>query len=116
MGKRKDKRMNEYILIKGQANWADEIDIDYVNIWVKEEWKRHLKDAKKYFDKHKDDVEVYVGTNESVRYCGFEDYKNTFKTTDLTDDEAKFLREKVITSAFGIGNDITISEFDDDEY
>jgi hypothetical protein len=115
MGKRKDKRMSDYTLVKGQANWADEIDIEYVNIWVKEEWKRHLKDVEKYFDK-RNHVEVYVGTNEAVIYYSFEEYKTTFKTTVLTEDEVKFLREKVITNAFGIGNDITISEFDDDEY
>lgn len=94
------------LLIKFHNNYADEFDVDGFFVWPQSKWEEHKTLATKYFEKvakaappeenayrrsRGGEVEVYFGTNEQIIFSGIKDYLDSFKTTELTESEAKVL-------------------------
>lgn len=79
------------LLVKYHGNWADEMDLNGFIIIEKEIWENHLERVKKFM-KAAGPQRVSCGSNEDVDYSSFEDYKRSFKTNQLSNDEAARLK------------------------
>jgi hypothetical protein len=84
------------VLVIWKANWADEMDIEGFKIYDEADWKSYeteLKARERKFD-------IYIGTNEEIRYDDGKDLLNSLKVKKITDDEAKTIK-KLFGDEFG---------------
>lgn len=79
-------------LIKYNDNYADEFDVEGFLILTDEEWENQLHISKLVFDTL-GSVEIYFGTNEFIEYDSFDEWLNTFKVKDISDELAKEIIE-----------------------
>ena len=90
------------LLVKYDSNWADEMDIDGFKVLTNEQWKKYQKGFEKHF---KEECYSYcVGTNEEIEYNDFDEFRNDFKVSEITDEEAAVLKKlfaKVSTDGYG---------------
>ena len=76
----------QQLLIRISRDWADEFNVEGFVVWPASQWAKHLEFAEKYFKKN-GEAEVYFGTNEALSWYSFEDYKNSFKVTGLSEEQ-----------------------------
>lgn len=79
------------LLVKYDSNWADEMDIDGFKVLTNEQWEQYQKDFKKHFKE--EGYIYYVGTNEEIEYNDFEEFRNDFNVSEITDEEAAVLEK-----------------------
>ena len=80
------------LLIKFASNYADEFDVEGFIVMSEDEWFAH-KDAVTSRFENEDEIEVYFGTNESMIYESLDCYLDSFKITELTDEEHSVLQK-----------------------
>ena len=87
-----------YVLVKLNANWADEFDINSLAVMTTSEFDRYLEDLNKYFIPN---VGLYFGTNEWVE---FEDVSEITSGLESTPISYEFYLEfkRVIGKEFGM--------------
>ena len=86
------------ILVISTGNWADEIDVEGFMIVSKEcwEWKKLEWNHTEF------PQEISIGTNEYAEFENVEEYLNSFKIKEISDEEAELLRKLFdISSRFG---------------
>ena len=77
------------LLIKFQADYADEFDVYGFWVTTEKEWEKH----KDYVAKLEADgnitfpYEAYFGTNEALEFYNMEDYLRNFKVQEITDEQ-----------------------------
>jgi len=83
------------VLVKWSSNWADEMDIEGVDIMRKTKWEALKKKilSKKNFC-------IYIGTNEEIDYSSGEDLLSEIKVKRISPEEEKVVK-KFIGSSFG---------------
>lgn len=67
----------QYVLVKYNHNWADEIDLQGFVIYTVDEWNEYKFLAKRFFEQG-GEYEYWVGTNESRLYMFEEDLMKRF--------------------------------------
>jgi hypothetical protein len=102
----------EYVLVTYKSNWADEMDVTGFVVIPKQRWKELQIIAKKVFEL-RPDIELYIGTNESINYDSYASYKADLIARGLSEVEVKVLR-RFFPSAFrekeGFGHTPFINE------
>lgn len=100
------------LLIKFNADYADEFDIEGFIVMTEEQWEEHKAMAKAHFDKkenaplpfpeedpdsygnrRRNETEVYFGTNEAMIYDDLESYMRSFTVTALSVQGYEVLKE-----------------------
>jgi hypothetical protein len=79
--------MQEYVLLKFQADYADEFDVYGLLTWTKEQWEEYKKELEEleYPQEH------YFGTNESIEFVDADDYLSNITVTNITEEQYKTL-------------------------
>lgn len=75
------------ILVKFQANWADEMDLEGYRIFTEHEWEEQRAACMA----HKGSIEVYFGTNEWNNYDNGEHLLGEYTIKSITDEEADMI-------------------------
>jgi len=99
----KGKRNMPKVLLKFQADYADEFDVYGLRIVDKDEWekeKEHIRSQKFVEQNGKWPQEKYFGTNEGIVFESPEELIGSYKEIEITDNEAKIL-EKLRIDFFG---------------
>lgn len=79
------------LLVKYDSNWADEMDINGFKVLTDKQWEKYQRDFKKHFKE--ECYTYYVGTNEEIEYSDFEEFRNNFNVSEITDEEAAVLKK-----------------------
>ena len=82
--------MEKQILIKFDANYADEFDVEGFVVMSASAWEEHKTMAKEFFE-NGGHAEQYFGTNEYVEFDSYEDYMSAIKTTELDETQYEVL-------------------------
>jgi hypothetical protein len=93
--------MNEFVLIRWNTNWADEMDIEGYEIHKKSHydvWAEHAVN-------HADSFEICIGTNEEIYYVNGQELLNDLTVISITDKEATTFR-KLLGKSFGFTDGI----------
>lgn len=80
------------ILIKFQADYADEFDVYGFTIQDQSWWDKHLQEVAGRLDEE-GTIERYFGTNECVEFHSLEQYTASFTVTPITDDEFQVFKK-----------------------
>jgi hypothetical protein len=81
-------------LVKIDACWADEFNVEAFTVWDLEETQRYFEVAQILFDLlDGKEFEVGFGTNESLTFYDYKDFRNCFSVTNLEDSEAQVLQK-----------------------
>lgn len=83
-----------FLLIKFEADYADEFDVSGIMLQTSSWYEQHMKNAQELFNK-RSSREVYFGTNEAVQYEGFDSYKRAFTVTELTHEEYSLFLHRI---------------------
>lgn len=99
------------LLIKYNADWADEFSCEGFAIFDKEDWKNHCKEVKKAFKKIGGEVEIGFGTNEAFTVLSYEDWESYFEIIDLGDADISIFEKYFFNSydnriQFGTGSNL----------
>lgn len=81
-----------YLLVKYEANWADEIDVSGFTVLTKEQWDQNVERIKRHFDEESE-LTCYIGTNEQIDYYNADEALQDFKVTEITDEQAEVLHQ-----------------------
>lgn len=79
------------LLITINRDWSDEFNVEGMVVISGSAWDAHLAMAEEHFKKN-GEVEVYFGTNEALSWHDFDDYKTSFKVTELTAEQFDVLK------------------------
>lgn len=60
---------SEYLLVKLSCNYADEFDIDSIEVWTKEEYDKAVAEINEYLSEG-NSINVCFGSNEDVDFSG----------------------------------------------
>jgi len=110
----------QYVLLKGEDNYADEFGVEFFAVMEKTHWESIDRNAKRLFAKitkaYDDDedcgdvgiewqgvapvIQFYFGTNECVIFNGYKDWRAKITVSKITHDDAKVIVSK-IGSSFG---------------
>jgi|LakMenE01Jun11ns_1017448.scaffolds.fasta_scaffold9809416_3 hypothetical protein len=100
-------------LIKFQDNWADEFNVEAFAVKDYQEIEKLFALAKIYFDLFPgQELEIGFGTNETLTFCDYEDYRSRFTVTDLTESEVEVFQKHFpqylpeILPVFGTGSGV----------
>ena len=78
------------VLVVFQDNWADEMTVSSWQIVDKEEWEEA---EAKFSDLYKDqEVEIGLGSNESIDYKNAEDFLTNVRVVDVLPEEIKAIK------------------------
>ena len=81
--------MKKY-LARFVGNYADEFDLDGIQVWTEDEVDEFKAAAKRYF-KVNDELEIYFGTNEAMTWYSAEDVINDVSFKEISNEEANML-------------------------
>lgn len=85
--------MDDWVLIKLQANYADEFDVDSFWVTTLEDYNNFLKELKnKEFDES-GSVDIYFGTNECISFTSIQEILDSLTVTDISAEFAWLLRK-----------------------
>lgn len=81
--------MNNYVLIKFNANYSDEFDLESFWVTTEEDYDKFVKTA----IKNKDNIrsEYYFGTNEAIYFEDVDDLLNSFEKVIISKEFAEGL-------------------------
>jgi hypothetical protein len=79
-----------FVLVKFQANYADEFDVYGFAVFQASTWEE-IKELARDLD-WSNPIERYFGTNEAITFKSYADYIHHFKVTTIS--EAEFLMLK----------------------
>lgn len=79
------------LLIKYQADYADEFDVYGFFVETESDWEEHLKEAEEVIKNRDEPYEAGFGTNEAIVYEDFGDYERCFTVSKITDEEYEVL-------------------------
>lgn len=97
----------KYYLVKQDANWGDEMDVSGFCVLSKTEYKKRIDKIKKY----KDEIEVYIGTNESLEFDNGKQFiKSCLTVEEISKSDADVL-SKYFSGFDKDDNICTIIEF-----
>jgi len=85
-----------YVLVRFNSNWADEFDVEGIKLFTKDAWSNLLRLVEQYVNFP---LEYYFGTNESFEWENFNEYRSCFSEQDITDIQANYLKEMLLTEA-----------------
>lgn len=86
------KKAKDYLLVRFDTNWADEMDVQGFAIMTKEEWSK----SKKMISGIKSEINIGYGSNEDEEFEDGKSFLETFDTKKITESEVK-----TITKFFG---------------
>lgn len=103
----KGAQLEKILLITSSNNFADEFDVYGFALVTEDIWASHLSQVEmrvfpdnKCYDNYRDSYApnmVEFGTNESILFETFQEYKNSFITKVITKEEAD-----ILTRLFGV--------------
>lgn len=76
-------------LVKFQANWADELDVNGFTFYSDKEWENIVATVKK----HKFPETMYVGTNEDIELRNAKQVLGFYVAEDITDVEKNVIEK-----------------------
>jgi len=99
------------ILIKYEANWADEFDCEGFAVYDKKEWEEHCNKVEKAFEKINKEIEIGFGSNEYFTFESYRDWERCFRVIDISDADISLLQTHFFNSynkriQFGTGSTI----------
>ena len=103
----------EQLLIKFEANWADEMDVEGMFVMSSDDWDKYNEVVEKYFEEA-DEMSYCIGTNEEIEFYSAEEVLDCY--TVLCGDmaaEGLLAMKKHLPIGF-CGPDFDY--FDEDEY
>jgi len=86
----------EYVLVKWEDNWADEMDVSGFRIYEKPIWDNMQSKLTAY----KDEFTICIGTNEEIDYSNGKDLLKCMTSVLLTESEYKAIL-RVLGEEFG---------------
>ena len=77
-------------LVKFNACWADEFNVEAFTLWDLEETQRYFEVAQILFDLFDGkEFEVGFGTNQDLEFSDYKDFRNHFEVINIEDSEAR---------------------------
>jgi hypothetical protein len=108
--------MKQKVLITGSSNYIGDMDLQFFRILSLDEWAAIKVIAKELFDKTKDTVTFWIGTNQGVPFESYAEWEKTFKIRLINDAEQDQLEilfgKKIFNEGFGAGACIIGSAID----
>ena len=83
----------DYVLLKWDSNWADEMDVEGFKIVSKsqfEEWSERMKERRGF--------NICIGTNEDIEYSNGRELLSEIKVKPISEDEANVIKKFFGTS------------------
>jgi hypothetical protein len=81
------------VLVKFEANYADEFDIYGFDIMEKSEWEDHLTWVNNITEETDGEyqwpIEEFFGTNEAILFYDYNEYVSCFTVVDITEEEVE---------------------------
>ena len=74
----------KYLLVKLNANYADEFDVDSMWVTTEEDHIALLADLKEHEDNIHDGNEIYFGTNEAIYFDNYEELMHSLDVVEIT--------------------------------
>ena len=105
---------SKYVIVKYFGNWADEMDIEGVEVMLRSDYEQKLKKIKSLIG---DDgyVSIYYGTNEDQEY-ELKEFLSCFDVVDCDDDFAEKFNEKIGKIGFKFSEEIDrLIEYEEEE-
>jgi hypothetical protein len=99
--------MEQYMLVKFDGNWADEMDIKGFEIVKKEWWDKFVESLPE-----NKPLSHYIGSNEEMEWTNKADYLRDFTVTEISEDEVAILKKLFPYGSYG--SDIPWMEFDEE--
>ena len=88
----------KYFIVKQQCDYADEFYTNGLQLFEAESRQKLIKDLVP--EDIKFPTEKWFGTNEAIEFYTKEDYLNSLKITEITEEEYK-ITQKVVGIIFG---------------
>lgn len=82
-----------HVLVQTHDNWADEMDIYGYQILTVKQYQERLVELQQEFEENDGSYVWYIGTNEEIEYDCFDNFLETLTVSELTTEEAKFLKD-----------------------
>lgn len=97
-----------HVIVKYDANWADEMDIVGFGIFTREQWEALTKEVKKVWKKIGDSFSVNIGTNQEIDFESYDDWIGLFDIVDIDIDESALLHRlfDISSHVHGTGTEI----------
>lgn len=92
-----------HVAVFMHSNWADEMDLDVVELYKKEKYDEMYKDICDAEEDAIGDLEFGVGTNEYVSFNTKQDIFDSMRIVPITEEEFDFLNKLFKGSYFGPG-------------
>lgn len=81
-------------LVKFEKEWADEFTVETFSVNDKKEFEKLFALAEIYFELFPgQELEVSFGTNESLTFENYKDYRDSFEVIDIKDNEAEVFQK-----------------------
>lgn len=103
-----------YYVVNQNYCWADEIDFNAVWILPQEKWDKFCLKV----DKLEFPIEAFVGTNEDILFESAREYLETFKVSNVIEEEDFKVLQKVFhtkKTEIQMGNVLNLLDYADDE-
>lgn len=84
----------KFVLVRFEANYADEFDIQGMQVYEKEKWEEIINDPS-LEEEMEGGYSISFGSNEEVDFDSFDDFKESHSVTEISEAEYNFMRDKV---------------------
>jgi hypothetical protein len=84
-------KKHEYVIVFFEDNWADEMDINGFCVMSKKEYDKMIDEINGI--NFENELEVYIGTNESIEYTDAQSVLRCLKTKPVTKEEYDVLKK-----------------------
>ena len=86
---------DKFILVKFSANYADEFDIEGLQVFKKSEWEERVESLKEAQDELEDGIFLSFGTNEEVEFKDLEEFLEAYSVVEITKEQFDFMKQNV---------------------
>lgn len=93
----------KYYLLKASIDCCDEFDCEMFSILNQDEIDKLMSLVKKYFEKSKDYVLTFVGTNEQLQFDNFQEWRKKITLNEICENTYNILHN-LFPKSFGTGS------------
>lgn len=95
----------EYVLLKWDSNWSDEMDVSGFSTMLKTDWEKY----EKFLESYDSTIEFYIGTNESIGYANGAELLEEIWVEEITVSEYNTI-EKFFEGSWGFTEFLEVEE------
>ncbi len=91
-----------HVLLIGNNNWSDEIELDFFAAMPVERWESLQERTKKAFEAGIRN-EFYIGTNEAVELNSYKEWRKQFTVKQISPEEYSMIKNLFGSKSNGFG-------------